>query len=619
MGQERYKILVAMGDIKVPSNLAMVTDTILQRRSRSLLKIASALLHHRSGHATLLRVVEAPIDSLAAATAQARAQRQLLREVARYGDGEFAEVKTMVRVAPQAWQGIREAVMEEKADLLVLEWGGRRGGRLFGATIRELASAPPCDLAVIKWRDGRPCRSILLPVRGGPHADLALGLASTLAQTFGASITVMHVDLADQSWRQRDRERRTFVDFLTRCPPGARPLVVTATSAADALLAEAKKHQLVIMGAAAQAEPAGPWGAIPQAVVSSTETSVMVVKTREPVYVAQLEAKAEAPGVDKWFAENTFLPREFSDIEELVRLKQSQGLTISLCLPSFNEEETIGPLIRLLKEELMQRQPLLDEIALMDGGSTDGTVDIARQEGIPAYYQRVILPEYGSHLGKGEALWKSLFMLKGDILAWVDTDIRNVHPKFVYMVVGPLLKEERIQLVKGFCGRTWGMADAHPSSGYYLTELTVRPLLNLFFPQLSGLVDTVGGGCAGRRRVLEQLPFFTGSGVELGLLLDVWFRFGLSAIAQADLEERIDRSWPVVSLTPRALALTQIVLKRVAEYRGLSLGEEARTMMNLIQAKEDSIALETMEIMEVERPPMLTIPQYLARWPRLYC
>ena len=153
--------------------------------------------------------------------------------------------------------------------------------------------------------------------------------------------------------------------------------------------------------------------------------------------------------VDKWFAENTFNSQEFANLEHLVALKQAQQLTISLGLPALNEEETVGKVIKTMQDNLMKQVPLLDEVVLIDSGSTDYTVDIARDLGLPVFQHQEILPQYGTYRGKGEALWKSLYVLKGDLIAWIDTDIVNIHPRFVYGILGPLLRHDTIQYVKG--------------------------------------------------------------------------------------------------------------------------------------------------------------------------
>ena len=164
--------------------------------------------------------------------------------------------------------------------------------------------------------------------------------------------------------------------------------------------------------------------------------------------------------VDKWFAENTFNSEEFADLEQLVELKRQRGVTISLGLPTLNEEATIGEIIQVLKPALLDTVPLLDEIVVIDSASTDRTRAIAEALGVPVVIHQEVLPEAGAPLaGKGEALWKSLHVLQGDLIAWVDTDVANMHPRFVYGLLGPLLREPRIAYVKGYYHRPIKVGD----------------------------------------------------------------------------------------------------------------------------------------------------------------
>jgi glucosyl-3-phosphoglycerate synthase len=321
--------------------------------------------------------------------------------------------------------------------------------------------------------------------------------------------------------------------------------------------------------------------------------------------------------VDKWFAENTFHADEFSDLGRLVDIKRKSGVAISLGLPTLNEESTIGPIIRVLKAALVDDVPLLDEIVVIDSQSTDRTREIACEMGIPVHIHQEVLPEAGPPLrGKGEALWKSLHVLKGDIIAWVDTDVENMHPAFVYGLVGPLLREPRIGYMKGYYHRPidTGGGLQHEGGGR-VTELTVRPMLNLFFPLLSGLVQPLAGEYGGRREVLEQLPFFSGYGVETGLLIDLLERFGLSSIGQVNLERRVHRNRSLADLSLTAFAIVQVVLTRLEERARIHLLEEVNTSMKLIRFEQDHLSLEVRRARDSERPPIATIPAYRAMHP----
>jgi hypothetical protein len=314
--------------------------------------------------------------------------------------------------------------------------------------------------------------------------------------------------------------------------------------------------------------------------------------------------------VEQWLVRNSFDAREFSDRHALLSLKRAQGVTISLGLPALNEEATIGREIEVLRQTLVTEVPLLDEIVVIDGGSDDGTTALARRLGIPTYRHADILPEQGTHPGKGEALWKSLHVLRGDLIVWVDSDIRNIHPKFVYGLVGPLLREPRLAYVKGFYRRPIRIGNRqYDDGGGRVTELTARPLLNLFFPELSGLVQPLAGEYAGRREVLEQLPFFTGYGVEIGLLIDALARFGLHRIGQVNLGSRVHRNRELPSLSIMAFAIVQTVMTRLGESAGAPIAGLMHRAMKLVNT-DDPVSFRVHLVQEHERPPIITVPAY---------
>jgi len=238
-------------------------------------------------------------------------------------------------------------------------------------------------------------------------------------------------------------------------------------------------------------------------------------------------------------------------------------------------------------------------------------MEVAADAGVSVYCDHQILPQYGNFRGKGENLWKSLYVLKGDIVVWVDTDVSNFHPRFIYGLMGPLLLRSDIQYVKGFYERPIRVdGKLRPGGGGRVTELAARPLMNLFFPELSGLVQPLSGEYAGRREALERVPFFTGYGVEIGLLIDTLEQFGLRALAQVDLQTRIHRNKPLVSLSKMAFAIIQVVIQRLEKRHKLQLLEEINRSMKLIRYDPDRFYLEVEDIADVERPPMIALPEY---------
>ena len=207
---------------------------------------------------------------------------------------------------------------------------------------------------------------------------------------------------------------------------------------------------------------------------------------------------------------------------------------------------------------------------------------------MPVFQHTDILPELGSHIGKGEALWKSLHVLDGDIVAWIDTDISNIQPRFVYGLLGPLLRESRIQYVKGFYQRPIREGDKLLSEGGgRVTELMARPLINLFFPELSGIIQPLAGEYAGRRALLESVPFYTGYSVEIGLLIDILEAQGISAIGQVDLERRIHRNQPLGNLSQMSYVILQGAIRKLEERHRIELLTEVGRGMKLIITGKD--------------------------------
>jgi glucosyl-3-phosphoglycerate synthase len=314
--------------------------------------------------------------------------------------------------------------------------------------------------------------------------------------------------------------------------------------------------------------------------------------------------------LEQWLAERTFHHSQFSDIAHLVKLKRAQGLTISLCFPSLNEEKTIGREIRVLKRALMDRHPLLDEILVVDSGSSDRTRKIAARHGAEVHLADDELPEMGRLRGKGENLWKSLYLATGNILVWIDSDIRNIHPKFVYGLVGPLLTYPEIGYVKAFYRRPIRIGHRLRPGGGRVTELLVRPFLSLLYPDLSLLAQPLSGEYAGRRSLLERVPFLSGYPVEVGLLIDIEQRFGIQSIAQVDLDVRVHRNQPIDSLRNMSCAILSVLMMRSEQLGKLALLEGLGHEINLVRKDGHAYIRATEEIPGKQRPPMISVASY---------
>ncbi len=633
------------------------------RTARDLVRIGAGVADGRPTEITALGIVEVPEGvSLSEGATQARTARRLLQRVLAFGDEEGVELRTMVRISRRASDGVIEAVGEEASNLVIFGWGGpptpTQTARaeaeatemvlagegvlprpVFSPTIDAVVRESPCDIAVVKQRGLEKVSSILVPVRGGPHAELAMRISRDLAKRFGATVVVLHVVPKGVGDRAIAHEQAA-VDAFVKEHAGTRRatgLIREATGVRQAIIKEAANHDLVVMGASAQPTNASPdgrylFGTLAEAVASKAKPTVIVVKTKQSLGLATFDELRASEGtlahadayversrslpvvVDKWFAENTFHAHEFSEIGKLVDLKERHHLTISLGLPALNEEKTIGTVIKRVTGPLMDRAPLIDQMVVIDSDSTDRTAEIATELGVPVVRHRDILPETGSHVGKGEALWKSLHVLDGDIVAWIDTDISNIQPRFVYGLLGPLLREPRIHYVKGFYQRPLKQGDRlQAEGGGRVTELMARPLINLFFPELSGMIQPLSGEYAGRRSLLERLPFFTGYAVEIGLLIDILESHGLPAIGQVDLERRSHRNQPLPNLSQMAYVILQGAIRKLEERHRLELLTEVGRGMKLINTGKDHFNLEVREIGDEIRPPMSTVPAYLER------
>jgi len=318
--------------------------------------------------------------------------------------------------------------------------------------------------------------------------------------------------------------------------------------------------------------------------------------------------------ITRWLETNTFHHSEFWDMQELVRAKKEAGLTISLCIPTLNEETTIGKEIIVFKSELMDRYPLIDEIAVIDSGSTDRTLEIAASYGADTYLSSEILPKHGFRPGKGENLWKAIYQLRGDIICYVDADIKNIHAKFASALVAPLIYRPEIQYVKAFYDRPLALSeDMRPSGGGRVTEILVRPLFSLFFPELTALIQPLSGEYAVRREVLEKLPFPIGYGVETSHLIDLYQLSGLDAFAQTDLDSRVHRNQSTADLGKMSFGILQSFLDRLKTYGLAKDLPELHGLFRQFQAEGRRYEQVTREIFEEERPPMITLPEYRER------
>jgi glucosyl-3-phosphoglycerate synthase len=546
-----------------------------------------------------------PEESLSTGTSRARDVRAHLAELAA---PEHTRARARVIVSHSPWKDLCAIVGRDNPNLLLMEWDCHL--KALGVTPQQAMTSPPCDLGFIRNPIPESPRTVLIPVRGGPHAELALRVGLALG---AAELRPLHLrtDLSSPT----DPPFRGLEHVLRQLPGTALRVTVT-DNPAQTILDESDGCDLVIMGATAQPQQSGAsLGPVADRILRECRAGVVVVKTRRPMAARpereQVGSRAISILVDKWFAENTYQADEFADLGRLLDLKSRRGQTISLALPSLNEEATVGKILRTIRRALVDEVPLLDEVVLLDSDSGDSTRKIAEALGIPVHIHQKLLPELGPRAGKGEALWKSLLVTHGDIVVWVDTDIVNFHPRFVYGILGPLLTDPRVHFVKGFYRRPLRVGSRmQAGGGGRVTELTARPLLNLFYPELSGIVQPLSGEYGGRRSTLERLPFFSGYGVEAGLLIDVFERYGLGAIAQVDLLERIHHNQPLEALSKMSFAIIQAVVRKLERRYERPFLDEVNKSMKLIRYQAGDYFLDVEEIAEGERPPMADLPLY---------
>jgi glucosyl-3-phosphoglycerate synthase len=292
-------------------------------------------------------------------------------------------------------------------------------------------------------------------------------------------------------------------------------------------------------------------------------------------------------------------------IDELVEAKARTGTTISVCLPARNEEATVGQVVASVRRNLVEHACLVDELIVIDDGSTDATAEAATWEGARVLPVAEILPDVPTGTGKGNVLWLSLYACDGDIVCWLDADVRNFGPHFVTRLLTPLLTDPAIGFVKGYYRRP---LHGEATGGGRVTELMARPVISALFPHLAGFVQPLAGEYAGRRTLLETVPFVEGWGVELGLLIDLVANYGIDALAQVDLDVREHRNRPLEELGPQAMAILVTGLRRAGVPVDKRLAELVRY--------DDDQQPERIAVEIRERPPMITVPAYRARFGR---
>lgn len=304
-----------------------------------------------------------------------------------------------------------------------------------------------------------------------------------------------------------------------------------------------------------------------------------------------------------WPGRRTSRWRDWS-VASLAERKRRQGMTVSVVIPARDEERTVAGVVSAIAR-LKAETGLVDELVVMDSDSADATSRLAADAGATVFRARDVVPELGAYPGKGEALWKSLLVTKGDVLVFIDADLTHWGPHFVTGLLGPLLADPDVLLVKGFYERLFSPDDGSAcADGGRVTELVARPLLSLWWPELTGVVQPLAGEWAARRDLMESLSIPVGYGIELAVLLDTARIHGLDAVAQVDLGRRGHKHQSSHDL---AVMAAEIML--TAERRRPDAGQHAPENIWLRQfVREDGeMRQRSRPVPSAERPPARSV------------
>lgn len=317
-----------------------------------------------------------------------------------------------------------------------------------------------------------------------------------------------------------------------------------------------------------------------------------------------------------WFKHRSYDHGQFSDVGELGRRKREQELTVTLVLPCRNVADTVGGIIDTIlavNDRAPVGAPLVDQILAVDADSEDGTLEVAARHGAEAYSENELLSHYGGAHGKGDAMWRSLSVARGDLVMYADADTRDFEPQFVYGTLGPIICVPQVRFVKGAFRRPFKSHESvELDGGGRVTELTTKPLFNLFYPELTGFVQPLAGEFVADRELFCSIPFLTGYAVETGIMIDVFRKVGLGAMAQTDLGTRQNRHQHLHDLSRMSYSVVRAVARRLRQDGRLDQARDPNLPDQLFQFSDYRHAVATPEGLKlqeyveelVERPPI---------------
>ncbi|AHY45783.1 Glycosyl transferase family 2 [Rubrobacter radiotolerans] len=319
----------------------------------------------------------------------------------------------------------------------------------------------------------------------------------------------------------------------------------------------------------------------------------------------------------EWFRHRSYDYTQFS-IEGLGRKKAEQNLTVDAVLPGRNVADTIGGIVDEIhavnqRSEREAGVPLVDRILVVDADSPDGTARVAREHGAEVFSENELMSHYGGAHGKGDAMWRALSVASGDLVMYMDTDTKDFRDELVWGVLGPILTVPQVRYVKAAYRRPFKAGEKlEEDGGGRVTELSAKPLFNLFYPELAGFVQPLAGEFVADRELFSSIPFMTGYAVETNVMIDVLNKVGLAAMAQVDLGTRQNRHQPLRDLSRMSYAVLRAVARRMREDGRLDLSRDKRVPPSLNQfsdylhavATPDGLKLNEYVEELVERPPI---------------
>lgn len=283
----------------------------------------------------------------------------------------------------------------------------------------------------------------------------------------------------------------------------------------------------------------------------------------------------EFKSTDTWVTTNTFDVNNYDDVESLMTLKIQKKVSISVIIPTLEEEKTIGNILNILIQQLVKKISLLDEIIVIDGGSKDQTINICESFGdnIRFLHENRILKQHKTSKGKGNQLWKGLFSTKCDIVVYMDSDLKNFSEQYVLGLLGPLLSTDHIKYVKGFYDRKYSLQTAKKTNdGGRVTEICARPLINLLYPALAGFIQPLSGEYSGYTSVLKNISFNSGYGVEMKILIEIMEKYGVNTMGQVNLISKEHDHQPLNALTKMSFSILKTMLQGKVDNESFSKG-----------------------------------------------